>query len=82
MKLEPCRCGSGPARGPGQYTQASFSGVELMRDTHKFYVWCGTCGRRTGDHDTEAEAVEVWNERPRTLKEIAEAGFRALGDKP
>lgn len=64
-ELKPCPCcGSGPARGPGQYTSASFSGVEIMDPTNQPYVWCGTCGLRTRACDSQAEAIETWNTRP------------------
>lgn len=63
-ELKPCPfCGSGLAREPGRYTNASFSGVELMLGNGSWFVWCGTCcceGRRSLD---KAEAIAAWNTR-------------------
>lgn len=62
--LKPCPfCGSGLAKGPGRYTQASFSGVEVMDDLTNPYVWCGTCCARTLTCDSVAEAIAAWNTR-------------------
>ncbi len=66
--LLPCPfCGSGPARGPGRYTSASFSGVEIMDPTNEPYVWCGTCCSRTRVCDSQSEAIKIWNTRPAML---------------
>lgn len=64
--LKPCPfCQSGPARQEGRYTNASFSGVELMQDTiaHQWYVCCGTCGSSGPPEGNEAKAVAAWNHR-------------------
>jgi hypothetical protein len=39
------------------------------------YVYCAKCGMRTGDFDTEAEAVTAWNTR-----KIEDALVEALED--
>ena len=62
--LKPCpMCGSGPAQGPGRYTSASFSGVEVFTDDLGSFVWCGTCATQARRADTEAEAIAAWNTR-------------------
>jgi hypothetical protein len=63
-ELKPCPfCGSGPARGPGRYTSASFSGVEVMDQCNMPYVWCGTCCAQVRTCDSIEEAVFLWNAR-------------------
>ena len=58
-------CGSGPAKEPGRYTQASFSGVEAMTLGEGYHhVWCGTCGSQGSTQATAAEAIAAWNTRP------------------
>ena len=62
-ELNGCKnCGSGLAQGFGRYTQASFSGVELVSGDDVHYVWCGTCGLTTKTTKTPEEAVTLWNE--------------------
>lgn len=63
-ELLPCpHCGSGPARSEGKYTQASFSGVELIDNGTGYFIWCGTCGYM-GDLGSDADsAADVWNNR-------------------
>ncbi|WP_197432103.1 Lar family restriction alleviation protein [Blastomonas sp. CCH2-A2] len=62
--LKPCpMCGSGPAKGFGRYTNASFSGVEVMDQTNMPYVWCGTCCLQTCTYDSIEEAITAWNTR-------------------
>lgn len=67
VALKPCPfCGSGPARSPGRYTQASFSGVEVIRDWREpptYSVQCGTCGASGSPERTEVEATAAWNTR-------------------
>lgn len=67
VALKPCPfCGSGPARSPGRYTQASFSGVEVIRDWREpptYSVQCGTCGASGSPERTEVEAIAAWNTR-------------------
>jgi hypothetical protein len=63
-KLLPCPfCGSGLAREPGRFIQASFSGVEMRPTIFGHGVWCGTCGAEGPPHDTEAQAAAAWNTR-------------------
>ena len=60
-------CGSGPARAEGRFTNASFSGVEIMDEIHDPYVWCGTCCLRTRSCDSISEAIVAWNTRTPSL---------------
>jgi hypothetical protein len=63
-KLRACPfCGAGPARQPGRFTQASFSGVELLTSDRDAFVLCGTCGGEAGAAATEAAAITAWNTR-------------------
>jgi len=56
-------CGSGLARGPWRYTNASFSGVELVDYDGAPYVWCGNCGEMGRRCETTDEATKAWNNR-------------------
>ena len=79
--LLPCPCcGSGLARQPGRYTQASFSGVEVMDAIYEPYVWCGTCCLQSRKCDSVAEAIAAWNQRatPEPAGELVERVARAL----
>lgn len=62
--LEHCLfCGASDAKGEGQYTQASFSGVQVVDRSYDPYVCCGTCGARTATCDSAGEAIIAWNTR-------------------
>lgn len=73
--LLPCPfCGSGVALGPGRYTQASFSGVEMQTlGESDHHVWCGTCGAQGSTEATEAEALTAWNTRADSHHRLVEA---------
>ena len=63
-ELLPCPfCGAGPAKPEGRFTNASFSGVELMTDPVLAYFWCGTCGAQSRHCETASEAFAAWNTR-------------------
>lgn len=62
MELSCPNCGCGPATPPGRWTQASFSGVELMEelDASLYFVWCGTCLLTGQNANTQDEAYNNW----------------------